>query len=60
MAVLYCSGDKWRIVDYKTKTDGKASDDLDKKYQGQLTAYEKAFKETTGEDAEALTYRIDA
>lgn len=56
MDVVYCSQGKWHIVDYKTNADGN---DLDKKYQAQLSAYIKAFKATTGEDADALTYHID-
>lgn len=56
MDVVYRSEGKWHIVDYKTNADGS---DLDKKYQAQLEAYIKAFKETTGEDADALTYHID-
>lgn len=56
MDVVYYSQGKWHIVDYKTNADGC---DLDKKYQAQLSAYVKAFKATTGEDADALTYHID-
>lgn len=56
MDVVYRSGGKWHIVDYKTNADGN---DLDKKYQAQLRAYIKAFKATTGEDADAMTYHID-
>ena len=56
MDVVYCTQGKWHIVDYKTNADGN---DLDKKYQAQLSAYIKAFKATTGEDADALTYHID-
>jgi len=56
MDVVYCAQGKWHIVDYKTNADGN---DLDKKYQAQLSAYIKAFKATTGEDADALTYHID-
>jgi len=56
MDVVYCSQGKWHIVDYKTNADGT---NLDKKYLGQLTAYIKAFKETTGFDADAKTYHID-
>ena len=56
MDVVYCALGKWHIVDYKTNADGN---DLDKKYQAQLSAYIKAFKATTGEDADALTYHID-
>ena len=33
--------------------------DPDLKYQGQLAAYIKAFKATTGFDADAKTYHID-
>ena len=56
MDVVYCSEGKWNIVDYKTNADGN---DLDTKYQNQLAAYVKAFKETTGHDAVAMTYHID-
>ncbi len=56
MDVVYRSGASWHIVDYKTNADGN---DLDKKYQKQLNAYVKAFKEITGNDADALTYHID-
>lgn len=55
MDVIYCANGKWHIVDYKTNADGS---DLDKKYQAQLNAYVKAFKETTGNDADAKTYHI--
>ena len=56
MDVVYCSEGEWHIVDYKTNAEG---DDLDEKYQNQLAAYVKAFKETTGNDADAMTYHID-
>lgn len=56
MDVIYCSEGTWHIVDYKTNADGN---DLDIKYQNQLSAYVKAFKETTGNDADAMTYHID-
>jgi ATP-dependent exoDNAse (exonuclease V) beta subunit len=56
MDVIYSKDGKWHIVDYKTNADGS---DLDTKYQAQLSAYIKAFKETTGEDADAMTYHID-
>ena len=56
MDVVYCYEGKWHIVDYKTNAEG---DDLDDKYQNQLAAYVKAFKETTGNDADAMTYHID-
>ncbi len=56
MDVVYCAGGKWHIVDYKTNADGK---DLDIKYRNQLDAYMKAFKATTGNDADAYTYHLD-
>lgn len=56
MDVVYCSAGVWHIIDYKTNADGN---DLDKKYQAQLNAYIKAFKATTGHDADAMTYHID-
>lgn len=56
MDVVYCSEGKWHIIDYKTNAEG---DDLDTRYQKQLEAYVKAFKEITGEDADARTYHIN-
>ena len=56
MDVIYSRDGQWHIVDYKTNADGS---DLDIKYQAQLSAYVKAFKATTGLDADALTYHID-
>ena len=56
MDVVYCLEGEWHIVDYKTNADGN---DLDVKYQKQLAAYVKAFKETTGYEADAGTYYID-
>lgn len=56
MDVVYCSEGEWHIVDYKTNAEGN---DLDIKYQNQLAAYIKAFKEITGNDVDALTYHID-
>ncbi|MDO5132071.1 MAG: PD-(D/E)XK nuclease family protein, partial [Eubacteriales bacterium] len=56
MDVVYLKDGKWHIVDYKTNADGS---DLDLRYQAQLTAYIKAFRATTGADADARTYHID-
>lgn len=56
MDVVYLAGGKWHIVDYKTNADGNA---LDVKYQEQLEAYKKAFREITGQEADAGTYHID-
>ena len=56
MDVVYLKDGKWHIVDYKTNADGNK---LDVKYSEQLKAYVKAFKATTGEEADALTYHID-
>lgn len=56
MDLVYRQSDGWHIVDYKTNADGT---DLDHKYQAQLAAYVKAFKEITGEDAEARVYHVD-
>lgn len=53
--VVYRKSDKWHIIDYKTNTDDS---DLDKQYEGQLSAYIEAFKATTGEDADAAVYHI--
>ena len=56
MDVVYAKDGRWHIVDYKTSADGS---DLDARYEAQLSAYVKAFKATTGFDADALTYHID-
>ena len=56
MDVIYRKEGKWHIVDYKTNADGN---DLDRRDQGQLSAYVKAFRATTGEEADAATYHID-
>ena len=56
MDLVYLAERVWHILDYKTNADGS---DLDKKYEGQLGAYVKAFKEITGNDALAGTYHID-
>ena len=55
MDVVYCKAGKWHIVDYKTNIDGTG---LDKIYESQLNAYKSAFKQMTGEDADAYTYHI--
>jgi len=55
MDVVYRKGNEWYILDYKTNAD---ADDLDKHYQEQLEAYIRAFKEMTGNDADAKTYHI--
>lgn len=56
MDVVYLTDGQWHIVDYKTNADGN---DLDIRYQGQLSAYVKAFKAITGQEADARTYHID-
>ena len=55
MDLVYHLPDGWHIIDYKTNADGT---DLDRKYQAQLAAYVKAFKEITGEEAEARVYHV--
>lgn len=56
MDVVYCKNGQWHIVDYKTNADPS---DLDEKYQSQLEAYKKAFKEMSGEESDAVIYHID-
>ena len=56
MDVVYCTGGRWHIIDYKTNTEGK---DFDNKYKEQLDAYIRTFQATTGIDADAKTYRIE-
>ena len=55
MDVVYKKDGLWHIIDYKTNAD---PDDLDEKYQAQLTAYKAAFKAMTGEEADARVYHI--
>ena len=55
MDAVYSKDEQWHIIDYKTNADGN---DLDTRYQAQLSAYVKAFKETTGLDADAFAYHI--
>jgi ATP-dependent exoDNAse (exonuclease V) beta subunit len=57
MDAVYRKGADWHIIDYKTNAD---ADDLDKHYQEQLEAYRRAFREMTGNDADAMTYHIAA
>ena len=57
MDAVYRKGADWHIIDYKTNAD---ADDLDKHYQEQLEAYKRAFREMTGNDADAMTYHIAA
>ncbi len=56
MDTVYCKDGNWHILDYKTNADGT---NLDEKYSGQLKAYISAFKETTGQNADALIYHLD-
>ena len=56
MDAIYKKDGRWHIIDYKTNYE---ESDLDEKYQGQLQAYLRAFKEMTGEDADAAIYHIE-
>lgn len=53
---VYRINNNWFIIDYKTTAD---PDDLDLKYQEQLSAYTDAFKSLTGNTAKALIYHIE-
>lgn len=53
--VLYCKGDQWHIVDYKTNADGSSLDD---RYEPQLQDYATALKKATGVDADSRIYHI--
>ncbi|MBO4676690.1 MAG: UvrD-helicase domain-containing protein [Oscillospiraceae bacterium] len=55
MDVLYKKDGQWHIIDYKTNADPS---DLDEKYQEQMKAYVAAFREMTGESADARVYHI--
>ena len=56
MDVIYKKDGRWHIIDYKTNYE---ESDLDEKYRGQLQAYIRAFKEMTGEEADAEIYHIE-
>ncbi len=56
MDVLYKKDGQWHIIDYKTNADPS---DLDEKYKEQMDAYISAFREMTGEEADARVYHID-
>lgn len=56
MDVLYKKDGRWHIVDYKTNADPS---DLDEKYQEQMKAYVSAFREMTGEEADARVYHVE-
>ena len=56
MDVVYKKAGSWHIIDYKTNAD---PDDLDEKYRAQMTAYKAAFREKTGEEADAWVYHIN-
>ena len=55
MDVLYRKDGQWHIIDYKTNADPS---DLDEKYQEQMAAYVAAFREMTGEEADARVYHV--
>ena len=55
MDVLYRKDGQWHIIDYKTNADPS---DLDEKYQAQTKAYREAFREMTGEKADARMYHV--
>ena len=55
MDVLYRKDGQWHIIDYKTNADPS---DLDEKYQAQTKAYREAFREMTGEKADARVYHV--
>ncbi|WP_027406585.1 exodeoxyribonuclease V subunit beta [Anaerovibrio sp. RM50] len=57
MDAIYKTNGQYHIIEYKT---GEETTGLDEKYQGQLAAYIKAFKATTGQEADAHTYHIRA
>ena len=56
MDAVYRQGNNWFIIDYKTNAD---PDELDLKYEDQLTAYSEAFEELTGNTATTLIYHIE-
>ena len=56
MDVLYKKDGRWHIVDYKTNADPS---DLDEKYQEQMKAYIAAYREMTGEEADARVYHVE-
>lgn len=55
MDAVYRKDGKWHIIDYKTNAD---PEDLNERYQAQLSAYTAAFRAMTGEEADALVWHI--
>ncbi|WP_155829702.1 hypothetical protein [Butyrivibrio sp. AC2005] len=44
---------------YRYSTTNADGTELDEKYSSQLNAYIRAFKQITGNDADALVYHLD-
>ena len=55
MDAVYRKNGEWHILDYKTNYE---NDNLGDKYREQLSEYIKAFKQITGENADARIYSI--
>ena len=55
--LLYKKEGMWYVVDYKTTHETKL---LDEKYEEQLTAYQRAVEQMTGEPAKAFIYHIES
>ena len=55
MDLVYRKDGKWHILDYKTNYE---NDNLGDKYNEQLSEYVKAFRQITGETADARIYSI--
>ncbi len=51
MDVVYRRDGRWHIIDYKTDYEFKT-------HRTQLNAYIEAFRQLTGEEADALIYHI--
>ena len=56
MDAVYLKDGQWHIIDYKTSADPA---DLDGRYEAQLTSYVRAFREMTGEEADARIYHLE-
>lgn len=54
--LIYKYQDKWYIVDYKTNFDDH---NIEEHYAQQLKAYQEAFKENKGIDAQTYIYHIE-
>ena len=56
--LIYKDDKGYHIIDYKTNSEGDTAT-LEEEYKAQLSIYRKAFKQSTGYDADTHIYHID-